>query len=134
MSLTTQDYIDIQMLYARYNHAIDSGKAAAWAATFTPDATFSATGQPASQGTAALAAFAQGFHANMQGKARHWTNNLIIEPAAAAGATGTCYLLLYRLGGPGEAPAILVSGLYSDTLTKAADGWKFASRSAALGV
>ncbi len=131
MSLTTQDYIDIQMLYARYNHAIDAGKAEAWAATFTPDATFSATGQPASQGTAALAAFAQRFAGNMQGKARHWTNNLVIEPSAA-GAKGSCYLLLYRLAGAGTPPAILVSGLYSDTLTKSADGWKFASRSAAI--
>ena len=27
-TLTTQDYIDIQQLYARYNHAIDGGDAA----------------------------------------------------------------------------------------------------------
>ena len=38
--LTTQDYIEIEQLYATYNHAIDSGDAEAWAATFTPDGSF----------------------------------------------------------------------------------------------
>ena len=38
--LTTQDYIDIEQLYATYNHAIDSGDGEAWAATFTADGTF----------------------------------------------------------------------------------------------
>jgi len=38
--LSTQDYIDIEQLYATYNHAIDSGDGEAWAATFTPDGTF----------------------------------------------------------------------------------------------
>ena len=34
--LTTQDYIDIQQLYARYNMSIDTGDGEAWAGTFTP--------------------------------------------------------------------------------------------------
>ena len=38
--LTTQDYIDIEQLYAQYNHAIDSGDGEGWAATFTPDGAF----------------------------------------------------------------------------------------------
>ena len=38
--LSAQDYIDIEQLYATYNHAIDSGDADAWAATFTPDGSF----------------------------------------------------------------------------------------------
>ena len=38
--LSTQDYIDIEQLYATYNHAIDSGDAQGWAGTFTPDGTF----------------------------------------------------------------------------------------------
>ncbi|MBI5949736.1 MAG: nuclear transport factor 2 family protein [Chloroflexi bacterium] len=131
MSLSTQDYIDIQMLYARYNHAIDAGKAEAWAATFTPDGDFKATGNPDCHGTAQLAAFAQGFAGNMQGKARHWTNNLVIEPSPE-GAKGSCYLILYRVVGAGTPPAALATGIYRDVLTKAADGWKFASRTAAI--
>ena len=38
--LSTQDYVDIEQLYAQYNHAIDSGDAEAWAATFTADGSF----------------------------------------------------------------------------------------------
>jgi len=38
--LSTQDYIDIQQLYARYYTAIDSGKAEAWADTFVADGVF----------------------------------------------------------------------------------------------
>ena len=41
--LTTQDYIDIQQLYARYNIAIDTGDGEGWAATFTPDGVFNNT-------------------------------------------------------------------------------------------
>ena len=33
--LTADDRFAIQELYARYNHAIDSGNSGAWAATFT---------------------------------------------------------------------------------------------------
>src|SRR6187401_1303144 len=39
-ALSTQDYIDIQQLYARYYTAIDSGKGEAWADTFVPDGVF----------------------------------------------------------------------------------------------
>ncbi len=131
MSLNTQDYIDIQMLYARYNHAIDSGRAEAWAATFTPDGVFSGSGSPASHGAAELTAFAQGFAGNMQGKARHWTNNLVIEPSTG-GAKGSCYLILYRIAGASAPPAILATGIYSDALAKGAGGWKFVSRSVAI--
>ena len=38
--LSTQDYIDIEQLYATYNHAIDAGDGEAWAGTFTADGTF----------------------------------------------------------------------------------------------
>ena len=41
--LATQDYIDIQQLYARYNIAIDTGDGEGWAATFTPDGVFNNT-------------------------------------------------------------------------------------------
>ena len=38
--LTTQDYIDIQQLYARSNQAIDNGDGEAYAATYTEDGEF----------------------------------------------------------------------------------------------
>ena len=39
-SLTTQDHIDIQQLYARYYQTIDAGDAEGWAGTFTSDGVF----------------------------------------------------------------------------------------------
>lgn len=124
MPLTVEDQLDIQQLYARYNHAIDSGQADQWAACFTSDGIFSSGASGEFTGTEALAAFAKGFAERL--KARHWTNNLVLD-AAGDGAKGSCYLMLYRLGG--ETPAsIMISGIYDDELVRTGDGWKFARR------
>lgn len=123
MALTTDDRVEITQLYANYNFCLDFGDSAGWAKTFTPDGVFSsATGT--FNGTDALKGFADGFASRM--KARHWTNNLVID-AAGDGAEGKCYLALYKLGDEGG-PSILVSGIYNDELTKTADGWRFKSR------
>lgn len=123
MGLSTEDRLDITQLYASYNFSLDFGDSEAWANTFTADGTFSsATGT--FNGPEQLKAFADGFASRM--KARHWTNNLVIE-SAGEGATGKCYLVLYRLGGEGG-PAILTSGIYNDELVKTGEGWRFKSR------
>jgi uncharacterized protein (TIGR02246 family) len=83
-ALATEDMLAIQQLYARYNHAIDSGEAAGWAACFTADGTFTSGASGSYAGTEQLAAFAQGFASRM--KARHWTNNLLLEAAGMAPA------------------------------------------------
>jgi ketosteroid isomerase-like protein len=126
--LSVEDRLDITQLYARYNHAIDSGDAAGWAACFLPDGTFSspATGRVA--GTAALEGFAANFAKNV--RARHWTNNLLIEPAPG-GATGKCYLMMLRLEA-GKPPSPGATGVYTDSIVKTADGWKFKSREVAI--
>jgi SnoaL-like domain len=124
MALTTEDQVAIQQLYARYNHAIDSGKADVWAACFTADGTFD-SGQGTFKGTEALTGFANGFHGQMKGNARHWTNNIMVD-ADGAGAKGTCYLQLYmRQDGKSN---MIVSGIYNDTLVKSGPEWKFTSR------
>ena len=126
MALTVEDQLAIQQLYAKYNHAIDAGKGDAWAATFTQDGTFSsATGT--FSGTEQLAGFANGFGQRI--KARHWTNNLLLEGDAGK-ATGTCYLVLYRLT-PGEQPpaGVLTTAIYNDELAKGPDAaWRFSKR------
>lgn len=126
MALSVEDQLAIQQLYAKYNHAIDSGKGDEWAATFTADGVFN-SGSGTFTGTEQLAGFGGGLAKRM--KARHWTNNLIIEGDGAK-ATGTCYLALYRLT-PGEQPpaGILITGIYNDELSRGADGaWRFTSR------
>jgi len=126
LPLTVEDQLAIQQLYAKYNHAIDSGKGADWAATFTAEGVF-ISGSGTFSGTEQLTGFGTAFATRM--KARHWTNNLVIEGDGAA-ATGSCYLGLYRLS-PGEQPpaALLVTAIYNDELTKGADGqWRFTKR------
>jgi hypothetical protein len=124
MPLSTEDTLAIQQLYARYNHAIDLGDATGWAACFTAGGTFtSASGT--FTGHEQLAAFADGFAKRI--KARHWTNNLVIE-AAGDGATGKCYLMLLRLGDADTTTSILTTAIYEDALVRDDGGWKFTSR------
>lgn len=125
MALTVEDQLAIQQLYAKYNHAIDAGKGADWAATFTPDGTFSSANGTFT-GTEALAKFGSGLATQL--KVRHWTNNLVLDGDSSK-ATGSCYLVLYRLT-PGEQPPanIMITALYNDELAKGASGWRFAKR------
>lgn len=54
--LSTADRLEIEQLYAKYNHAIDFGDGDAWAATFTADGSFDrGRGAPPFVGTEALA-------------------------------------------------------------------------------
>lgn len=125
MTLSAEDQLAIQQLYARYNHAIDSGKAEAWADCFTPDGIFSSAMSGVAQGQEALAAFAKSFAERLT--ARHWTNNLVLE-AAGDGARGTCYLQLLTPTTKEKPAAIIATAIYEDQLTKTAEGWRFTSR------
>ena len=129
MALTLEDRLTIQELYSRYNHAIDSGKGEAWAATFTSAGTFTSNGRTHT-GPVELTAFGSAMAKNM--KARHWVNNLVID-ADGDGARGSCYLMLLRLT-PGEQPPAtsLVTAIYNDTLVKENGAWRFSSRTVAI--
>jgi hypothetical protein len=120
-SLSTQDYIDIQQLYAKYNEALDSGDGEAYAATFTPDGIFNNN-----KGRDALLAFVQQWKEKMNGMSRrHWNNNLIITPTAE-GATGSVYLLLVDISA--RPPVFAAAAKYSDVLVKTPQGWRFKQR------
>ncbi|MBE7518786.1 MAG: nuclear transport factor 2 family protein [Thermoflexaceae bacterium] len=129
MPLTPEDMLAIHELYARYNHAVDSGDADAWAATFTADAEFRTNLDTSFKGTAELRAFATRLATRLD--ARHWNNNLIVEPAPG-GAKAVCYLLLVRPGRPGVLAEAGATGIYRDELVKGIDGWRFKSRYATI--
>lgn len=124
MALSVEDQLEIQQLYARYNHCLDFGRAEEWSKTFTADGVF-AGGGGKFQGPEALIGFANGFAGRM--KARHWTNNLMIEGDGST-ASGTCYLQLLNLADP-KSPAILTTAVYVDKLQKTPEGWRFTERS-----
>jgi hypothetical protein len=119
--LSTQDYIDIEQLYARYNHAIDAGDADGWAATFTPDGAFNRF-----TGRDALVGFIKSWREKMNGaNRRHWNSNLRIT-ASEEGASGTVLLMIIDVGT--QPPSIVMTGQYIDALVKTPNGWRFKSR------
>jgi hypothetical protein len=118
-SLSADDIAEIHNLYAHYNLMLDGGDSEGWADTFTEDGRFGN-----SEGRAALIAFADGFHARSP-HTRHWNTNIEIT-ATAEGAAGTCYLMLWNVG---TSPAsIMITGIYTDTLVRTPEGWRFKSR------
>jgi hypothetical protein len=120
--LTTQDYVEIEQLYATYNHAIDSGDAEAWAATFTPDGSFNTR----FTGKEGLMGFIKLWREKMNGaNRRHWNSNLRITPSAE-GANGTVMLMLLDVST--KPPSIASTGMYTDVLVKAPNGWRFKTR------
>jgi hypothetical protein len=119
-TLTAQDFVEIQQLYARYNWALDSGDAEGYASTFTPDGVFNNN-----TGHDAIVKFANTFHAGLGSHVKHWNTNLMITPSAD-GARGQVYLVLVDFG---TKPATIVtSATYADELVKTAQGWRFKKR------
>jgi hypothetical protein len=119
--LSVQDRLDIEQLYAAYNHAIDGGDAEGWADTFTPDGVFNTR----FTGREALVGFVKSWKERGGGNRRHWNSNLRVV-ATPDGATGSVYLMLWDVG---VKPATIVStGKYEDVLVKTKDGWRFKSR------
>ncbi len=118
--LKSDDLVEIQQLYARYNWTIDAGDSEGYASTFTPDGVFNAN-----VGHAAIVKFADGFHAGLGSHVRHWNTNLLIQPTPT-GASGQVYLVLVDFA---TKPATIVtSASYTDELVKTAQGWRFTKR------
>jgi hypothetical protein len=124
MSLSVEDQLAIQQLYARYNHAIDFGDADGWAACFTPDGVFNGGPGGSQKGTEALKGFASGMAKQI--KARHWNTNLIIDGSGDS-ASGKVYLMLMNLAEGKATP--LITAVYHDELKRTGQGWLFTSRS-----
>ncbi len=119
-ALTTQDFVEIQQLYARYNWTLDTGDVEGYANTFTPDGVFNNN-----VGREAIVKFATGFHTGMGTRVKHWNTNLMITPTAD-GAAGQVYLVLVDFGN--KPATIATSANYADELVKTAQGWRFKKR------
>ena len=120
-SLTAQDLVDIQQLYARYNWTLDAGDSEGYASTFTADGVFNNN-----VGHDAIVKFADTFHAGMGAHVKHWNTNLMVLPAADGGASGQVYLVLVDFAT--KPPSIATSASYSDQLVRTPQGWRFKKR------
>jgi hypothetical protein len=119
--LTPADYYEIEQLYAKYNQALDAGDAEGWAATFTPDGTFNT-----STGREGLLRFVKDWHEKRSGgNRRHWNSNLRLS-GTPDGAQGSVYLMLVDVST--RPPSIALMGMYTDTLAKTPQGWRFKKR------
>ncbi len=118
--LTSDDLVEIQQLYAKYNWTLDAGDAEGYASTFTPDGVFNNNA-----GHDAIVKFANTFHTGLGAHVHHWNTNLMIQPTAD-GASGQVYLVLVDFAN--KPATIATSATYSDELVKTAQGWRFKKR------
>ena len=124
MPLSTDDAVAIQQLYARYNHLVDSGRGAEWAATFVEEGTLDTGMGFAVDGTpAARTEFGDNVPVMMPGS-RHVASNVWIDGDGAT-AEGSAYLQLWVADEETGGSKLLVSGLYRDTLRRTDAGWRF---------
>jgi hypothetical protein len=134
-ALTTQDYIDIQQLIARYAVAIDecTNNGYDYAALYADDGWFSASrdGRPGRkrQGRDSLAAAARGDMKTCDEVPwkgiKHMYVNHVITPTAE-GATGRIDLI--AIGLDGDPHKVEHQGHYEDVYVKTPKGWRFKSR------
>lgn len=122
MSLSSNDLVEINHLYARYNTAIDTGDADGFAACFVPDGHFD-SGMSVIEGQEGIAGFAAQTHSAMPGM-RHNATNIVID-GDSSNATGSAFLIGYLVDGGYK---VIVTGRYLDELTKTGEGWRFTKR------
>jgi hypothetical protein len=125
--LTTQDYVDIQQLYATLTEHLDIGTdaGARYANGYTADGVLEAEDGKVYKGRAAIIEFAK---ANGKGpmNVHHLTYDAIID-AAPGGAVGRSRVTLVSMVPPGK-PKGLGGGQYLDDLVKTPDGWRIKKR------
>lgn len=127
--LETQDYLDIQQLYARFNHTLDTRRADDYAELWTSDGEFVPGRGPGRgkedrtpiKGRAALHAMAKG----PGNGGRHFVTNLILTPQAGMVKASSYLLLMDSRYSP---PRIVETAIYDDTVVKENGQWKFKRR------
>ena len=126
-SISHEDFVEIQQLYAEYCHALDRGDGDRFAAVWTEDGEFTGGRGPGRANEArtprkgSMALKAMGTTSGT----RHFNANLVVTPTPD-GAKGSVYLMLYTART--NPPSFVETAIYDDTLVKTAQGWKFKKR------
>jgi hypothetical protein len=127
--VSTEDYVEIQQLYAHYCHALDTGNPEAVARCWTKDGEMT-RGYGPGQATAdrtPTKGYSMGYAMGGVGGGgtRHMCTNLVITKTPE-GAKGSVYLLLYA--STTTPPSFVEVAIMDDTLVKSSEGWKFKKR------
>ncbi|MFF5977462.1 nuclear transport factor 2 family protein [Streptomyces olindensis] len=114
------DSTDIQQFYARHMQLLDGGEAGAWAATFTPDATFASPSM--TEPVRGRDGIAAGARAAAEGRAaagevhRHWVTMTTARSTAEGIETVSCVQILATPRG--GAPRVHLSCVMRDRLVR----------------
>jgi hypothetical protein len=127
--LSVQDYLEIEQLYARFNHALDTRRPDEFVTVWTNDGEFVGGRGPGRgnesrtpiKGRAALHRMAEG--PGIGG--RHFVSNLVLTPGPGM-VKASAYLLL--LDARFSPPRIAETAIYDDTIVKVASEWRFKRR------
>ena len=123
--VSTEDYIEIQQLYAHYCHAFDTGNADGVANCWTEDGEFTSGRGPGKANDDRKPASGFKMGVGNPGGTRHMNTNLVLTKTSE-GAKGSVYLLMYTATSTPDSYVELA--IYDDTLVKTAQGWKFKKR------
>ncbi|MFF0144888.1 SnoaL-like protein [Amycolatopsis sulphurea] len=126
------DVLAVHQLYGRQSHAIDSGRAAEWAATFAADGRFDSPSYPEPAiGTAELTAFAERFHAGCEEsgeRLRHVVSTVEVRTGQSVETLrARAYLQIVGTTSGGE-PRLHRITVLEDELTHTVDGWRVRRR------
>lgn len=120
----------IRRLLERYCRFMDDGNIPAVLELFDPDCTVDMLGG-ITQGKAAFEATLATSVPTSQPAMMHILSNPVIEVDGAA-ATSTSNWTLVDHGGDGGSARVVLAGLYRDTLTHEASGWRISSRAVSM--
>ncbi|MCE3554111.1 nuclear transport factor 2 family protein [Pseudonocardia sp. RS11V-5] len=131
MDISAEDVLAVHQLYGRQSHAIDSGRAADWAATFTADGEFHSPSYPEpAVGAAELTAFAERFHAGFleSGEVLHHVISTVdVTPVGSDTLTSRAYLQI--VGTPTGRPSRLHRlTTVVDDIVRTPSGWRIDRR------
>jgi uncharacterized protein (TIGR02246 family) len=119
------DWLQIQELVARYNHAIDHHDPKAWADVFEEDGTLMVNGEVRARGRAQLFDYVERRRLAGEPRLRHWVTNMIAD-IRGDHATAKLYVMAFNVGAGLEAPYVM--GEYEDEVVRRQGRWRFRVR------
>jgi hypothetical protein len=127
------DYLEIERVAARANHAVDDADGVAFAACFTPDAVYGVDpGGPITQGYGVKSVSIQGREALEQmvsdgptATYRHWNTNRCVS-RTEDGVHSVSYMHIHFHSG--SLAGQMLTGIQSEQFVHTDDGWRICAR------